>query len=84
MQGFTLSFTVLRLLTSLKMYYEVAKRRAAPVYHDRRSTPADEHETVKLVRRLSAKALPGYTLVNNRCEGNAPLTIQTLTEMLSK
>ena len=30
MQGFTAVFTVLRLLTPLKMSYEAAKRRAEP------------------------------------------------------
>jgi uncharacterized protein YecE (DUF72 family) len=41
-------------------------------------------ETVELVGKAVAENWRSYVLVNNRSEGNAPLTVQALTEMLSK
>lgn len=41
-------------------------------------------ETVELVGKAVAENLRAYVLVNNRSEGNAPLTVQALTESLSK
>jgi uncharacterized protein YecE (DUF72 family) len=83
MQGFTSSFTVLRLLTPLKMAYEVAKKRAAPYTKIVEALPQMRHETVQLVRQAVGQGCLAYVLVNNRCEGNAPLTVQALAEMLS-
>jgi uncharacterized protein YecE (DUF72 family) len=37
---------------------------------------------VDVVRRAVAENRNAYVLVNNRAEGNAPLTVQGLTEML--
>jgi len=39
-------------------------------------------ETVHLVRQAVKEGRRAYVLVNNRCEGNAPLTVQALAEML--
>ena len=39
-------------------------------------------ETVQLVRQAVSEGRRAYVLVNNRSEGNAPLTVQALTEML--
>ncbi|MBC7839539.1 MAG: DUF72 domain-containing protein [Nitrospiraceae bacterium] len=47
MQGFTSSFTVLRLLTPLKMSYEVANKRAAPYTKIVEALPQMRHETVQ-------------------------------------
>jgi uncharacterized protein YecE (DUF72 family) len=41
-------------------------------------------ETVNLVRQAVSEGRHAYVLVNNRSEGNAPLTVQALTEMLRK
>jgi len=41
-------------------------------------------ETVQLVRQAVSEGLRAYVLVNNRAEGNAPLTVQGLSEMLLK
>ena len=37
-------------------------------------------ETVSLVKQALARKHRAYVLVNNRTEGNAPLTIQALLE----
>jgi len=39
-------------------------------------------ETVELVRKAVAENRRAYVLVNNRSEGNAPLTVQALSDLL--
>ena len=39
-------------------------------------------DTVELVQHAIAKNLRSYVLVNNRSEGNAPLTVQALVEQI--
>jgi uncharacterized protein YecE (DUF72 family) len=83
-EHFTAPFTVLRLLTPLKISYEAAKKRAEPYTKIVGELPEMRRETVELVRKAVAENRRAYILVNNRSEGNAPLTVQALTEMLSK
>ncbi|MEO7859614.1 MAG: DUF72 domain-containing protein [Nitrospirales bacterium] len=80
MGNFTAPFTVLRLLTPLKISYEAAKRRAQPYTRIVEELPEMRRETVDLVRKAVAENRRAYVLVNNRSEGNAPLTIQGLTD----
>jgi uncharacterized protein YecE (DUF72 family) len=80
--GFTAPFTVLRLLTPLKMSYEAAKKRAQPYTKIVEELRAMRRDTVDLVRKAVAESRRAYVLVNNRSEGNAPLTIQALTDHL--
>lgn len=75
-------FTVLRLLTPLKMSYEAAKKRAEPYTKIVEELPQIRQETVELVRKAVVENRPAYVLVNNRSEGNAPLTVQGLTDEL--
>lgn len=39
-------------------------------------------DTVELVKQAVAEKRRAYVLVNNRAEGNAPLTIQALVDIL--
>ena len=73
MQGFTAVFTVL-CSTPLKMSYEIAKKRAAPYTRIVEELPQMRSEAVQLVRRVGS-GRHAYVLVNNRAEGNAPLTV---------
>jgi uncharacterized protein YecE (DUF72 family) len=84
MGQFTASFTVLRLLTPLKMTYEAAKKRAAPYDKIVGELPEMRTETVHIAREAMRQRIPVYVLVNNRTEGNAPLTIQALVDMLNQ
>jgi uncharacterized protein YecE (DUF72 family) len=79
---FTASFTVLRLLTPLKMSYEAAKKRAEPYNKIVGTLPDMRREAVELVRKVVAENRRAYVFVNNRSEGNAPLTIQALMKAL--
>lgn len=78
MGNFTAPFTVLRRLTPLKMSYEAAKKRAEPYNKIVGELPEMRQETVELVRKAIAESRQTYVLVNNRSEGNAPLTVQAL------
>jgi len=82
LESFTAPFTVLRLLTPLKMSYEAAKKRAEPYTKIVRELPQMRTETVQLVRKALAENRRTYVLVNNRSEGNAPSTIQALSDQL--
>lgn len=82
MERFTASFTVLRLLTPLKMSYEAAKKRAEPYDKIVGELPEMRKDAVTLIQQSVEHVKPAYILVNNRSEGNAPLTIQALTNAL--
>jgi len=75
-------FTVLRLLTPLKMSYEAAKKRAEPYTNIVEELPQMRRETVQIVRQAVSEGRRAYVLVNNRAEGNAPLTAEALAGML--
>jgi hypothetical protein len=73
---------VLRLLTPLKMSYEGAKKRAEPYTKIVEELPDMRRDTVDLVKKAVGEQRKAYVLVNNRSEGNAPLTIQALRKAL--
>jgi uncharacterized protein YecE (DUF72 family) len=84
MGNFTAPFTVLRLLTPLKISYEAAKKRAEPYTKIVGELPEMRRDTVDLVKKAVEEGRRAYVLVNNRSEGNAPLTVQGLSEMLRR
>lgn len=79
---FTAPFTVLRLLTPLKMSYEAARKRAEPYTKIVEELSEMRRGTVDLVKRFVEGKRKAYVLVNNRSEGNASLTIQVLRNAL--
>src|SRR5687768_10409941 len=79
MEQFTAPFTVMRLLTPLKMSYEVATKRAEPYTKIVGELPDMRKEAVVLIKDAIGHNRRAYVLVNNRLEGNAPLTVQALT-----
>ena len=82
MQGFAAVFTVLRLLTQLKMSCEAAKTRAEPYTKIVEELPEMRRETMVLAQKAVAENRHAYVMVNNRSEGNALLTIQGLVDDL--
>ena len=80
---FTAPFTVLRLLTPLKMSYETAKKRAEPYTKIVGELPDMRRDTVSLIQEATNQAKTAYVLVNNRSEGNAPLTVKALVEVFT-
>jgi len=79
-EGFPAAFTVLRLPTPLKMSYEAAKKRAESYTKIVEELPHMRRETVHLVRQAVSEGRHTYVVDNHRSEGNAPLTVQALTE----
>ncbi len=73
---------VLRLLTPLKMTYEAANKRAEPYSKIVEELPEMRRDTVELVKKAVEEKRKAYVLVNNRSEGNTPLTIQALRNAL--
>jgi hypothetical protein len=61
---------------------EAAKKRAEPYAKIVEELPEMRRDTVELVRRVVTDNRSVYALVNNRAEGNAPLTIQGLVDQL--
>lgn len=82
MERFSAPFVMLRLLTPLGMTYEQAKRRAEPYTTIVQELPAMRREAVTLITQALAEQRQVYVLVNNRCEGYAPMTIQALADLL--
>jgi hypothetical protein len=80
--SFTAPFSVLRLLTPLKMSYEAPKKRAEPYTKIVEELPQMRREAVQLVRQAVGAGRRAYVLVNNRAEGNAPLTVEALVGIL--
>lgn len=64
------------------MSYEAAKKRAEPYTKIVKELPQMRREAVQLVLQAVGAGRYAYVLVNNRSEGNAPLTMQGLSEML--
>jgi len=81
-RGFPAAFTLLRLLTPLKLSYEAAKKQTEPYAKIVEELPQMRRETVHLARLAASQGRHTYVLVNNRVEGNAPLTVQGLVGML--
>jgi hypothetical protein len=69
-----------RLLTPLKMSYEAAKKRAEPYTKIVEELLQMRRETVSLVRQAIGIGRRAHVLVNNRAEGNAPLSVQALVD----
>ena len=82
METFTAPFTVIRLLTPLKISYEQAKKRAEPYNKIVGELPEMRRDTVELVKKAVVENRRAYVLVNNSAEGNAPLTVEALVDQL--
>lgn len=64
------------------MSHETAKKRAEPYAKTAEELPEMCRDTVEVVKKVVGEKRKAYVLVNNRSEGNAPLTIQTLRNAL--
>jgi hypothetical protein len=69
-------------LPPLKRCYEAPKKRAKSYTRIVEELPEMRQDTVELVRKAVAEKWRAYVLVKNRSEGNAPLTMQGLSELL--
>jgi hypothetical protein len=66
------------------MSYAAAKKRGEPYTKIVEELPQMRREAVQLSRQAASEGRHAYVPANNRAEGNAPLTVEALTEMPSK
>jgi len=59
-----------------------AKKRAEPYSKIVEELPQMRKEEVQLARQAVSEGRHAYVLVNNRAEGNAPFTVEALTNQL--
>ena len=67
---------------SMEDVCEAAKKRAEPYNKVVGELPDMRKEAVVLIKHAVGDNRRAYALVNNRLEGNAPLTVQALTDLL--
>jgi hypothetical protein len=82
MHGFTAVCTVLDFLTPSGMSYEAEKKRAEPYTKIEEELPQMRRAAVQSVRQGVGAGRRAYELVNNRCKGNAPMTVLGLVGVL--
>ena len=80
--GLTAPFYVARILTPLGMRYEDAVRRFQPYEYLQAPLPQMRADLLRLARRALEKNVKVYILVNNRAEGYAPGTIDSVGRAL--
>jgi len=80
--AFTAPFVVVRALLRPGRAYAEAVEAFAPYDRIREPNPQLRADLVELIRRALALRIPAYVLVNNRAEGNAPLTIAAVAGLL--
>jgi hypothetical protein len=80
--AFTAPFVLLRLLTPRNKKYHDAVKAYEPYDKLVHPLPDMREQTVKLVKQAIGERRRAYVLVNNRSEGNAPLTVQALSDHL--
>lgn len=82
-ERFTAAFVVMRLLTPLGLRYASAVERYAPYNRIVTVQPQMRRDAASLIHAAASQGVMPYVLVNNRSEGNAPLTIQAIVEALA-
>ncbi len=80
----TASFLVARALLRPGRWYADAVDAFAPYDRIRDPNPELRSDLVRLVEAAERLRIPAYLLVNNRAEGNAPLTVAAVAGMLAK
>ncbi|MDZ4798258.1 MAG: DUF72 domain-containing protein [Bryobacteraceae bacterium] len=82
-EAFTADFTVVRGLLRVGRAYEKAVEQFAP--YDRIQDPNPPfRETVKgIINHAKKRKQAAYLFINNRLEGNAPVTIQSIVSLTS-
>lgn len=76
--GLSSDFYVARLLTPQNMRYESCVRYFEPYDKIKKIQPDVRHQAVMLANRAIKRQADAFILVNNRLEGNAPLTINAI------
>jgi len=78
--AYTSDFTVARALLRRGRPYEEAVARFTPYAHVQDQNPETRQALRLLIARARQRHEPSYIFVNNRLEGNAPETIEAITD----
>jgi uncharacterized protein YecE (DUF72 family) len=78
--AFTAGFAVVRALLRAGRSYEQAVQAFAPYDRIQDENPQARDSMRQIIARARKKREPAYLFINNRLEGNAPLTIQGIVE----
>jgi uncharacterized protein YecE (DUF72 family) len=79
-EAFTTSFTVVRALLRAGRSYEQAVEAFSPYDHIQDENPKAREAIKAVINRARRKREPAYLFINNRLEGNAPMTIKAILE----
>jgi uncharacterized protein YecE (DUF72 family) len=80
--AFTANFTVVRGLLRAGRSYEKAVEMFAPYDRIQDENPKAREAMRELIVRARKRREPAYLFINNRLEGNSPITIQSIVEEL--
>jgi len=78
--AFTTDFTVVRALLREGRAYEQAVELLSPYNQVRDENPGGREALRALIQRMREERRAALIFVNNRFEGNAPTTIQAITD----
>jgi uncharacterized protein YecE (DUF72 family) len=79
-EAFTADFTVARALLRQGRPYELAVKTFSPYAEIKDENPEVRGSLKHLVMRAQRRGQPAYLFVNNRLEGNSPLTIRAVVD----
>jgi uncharacterized protein YecE (DUF72 family) len=78
------TFMVARVLLRPGVSYEQAVEAFTPYDRIRQPNPEMRADVARLIEQARTMRIPAYILVNNRAEGNAPMTIMAIARALRK
>lgn len=76
--GLQAGFYVARILTPLGIPYKTAVERFSPYDQIKQPNPDMRQDIIRLARRAIDTNVPAFVIVNNRAEGNSPMTIDAI------
>lgn len=76
--GLTAPFYFARILTPRGLTYAQAVKRFSPYSEIREPNPEMREDVLRLMKRADKKSYTAYVLINNRAEGNSPMTLDQI------
>lgn len=80
--GLHAPFFVARILTPPRVSYQQAVKLFEPYHQIKRPDPRMRADVIRLIKRALVRGSKAYIIVNNRCEGNSPMTINEIVSTL--
>jgi uncharacterized protein YecE (DUF72 family) len=80
--GLKAPFYIARILTPLGVSYEQAVERFAPYSQIKSPNQQMRADTITFVKRAIERKVPAFIIINNRCEGHSPGTINEIGKQI--